>query len=305
MNPVHQLRAIVVLYHPDDGALNMVQAIARHGYAPVVIANAIDPEKLAVLRIAGIDVVVNGVNAGLATAFNQGIQRALASGADYVMLLDQDTRPPADMAVRLLALAARVEASGKRLGCIGPVPVDRKKPNARTLAASVDGGIGDADMIEVVTIISSGMVIPRSALMTVGGMWNELFIDQIDHEWCFRARSAGLAVVAATSVLMPHDMGDEGFRFLGRYKPVHRSPVRHFHIVRNTLWLARCSFIPARWRMVETAKLVARIPSYLLFSPARGRTLRAVLRAVQTGLRPPPGRTLSAPPAKAIDPSIF
>lgn len=301
----YNLRAVVVLYHPDAGAIDMVHAIARGGYAPVVIANAISSADLAALRAVGIDVVANTENVGLAIAFNQGIARALASGAAHVMLLDQDTRPPADMAMRLLALAARVEASGRRLGCIGPMPVDRKKPDALTLARPVGSGTDYPDLIEVATIISSGMVIPREALMVVGGMWNELFIDQIDHEWCFRARAAGFAVMAATSVAMPHDMGDAGFQVLGRYKPVHRSPVRHFHIVRNTLWLARCSFIPRRWRMVETAKLAARIPSYLLFSVARGRTLRAVLRGLHSGLQSPPGRTLSAPLGKKTNHSTY
>lgn len=293
MIPVFPLRAVVVLYHPDDGAIDMILAISSYDYAPVVVANAIDCAKLARLRSAGIDLIVNSTNIGLAAAFNQGIDRALASGAAHVMLLDQDTRPAADMATRLLALASRVEASGRRLGCIGPVPVDRKMPDARTLATTITGGVRDADLAEVATIISSGMVIPRAAIEAVGGMWNELFIDQIDHEWCFRASAAGLAVMAATSVPMPHDMGDHGIKLFGRYKPVHRSPVRHFHIVRNTLWLARCSFIPRRWRLAETVKLAARITSYILFSSARSQTLRAVARGIFEGLTAPPGRTLS------------
>ena len=300
MKTAYRLRAVVVLYHPDDDVLDMILSIARQGYAPVVIANAIDVARLETLRRAGIEVVENAANMGLAVAFNQGIEHALASGAEHVMLLDQDTRPPDAMADRLVGLADRVKASGRRLGCIGPVPVDRKRPGARTIAARSRAGTVDAELTDVSTIISSGMVIPRDALETVGGMWNELFIDQIDHEWCFRARAAGFAVIAATDVSMPHDMGDAGIQVFGRYKPVHRSPTRHFYIVRNTLWLARCSFIPLRWRMVETVKLAARIPSYLLVSSARGQTLRLIGQAIAAGLRPPPGKTLSAFRAKEI-----
>ncbi len=296
MEPACQLRAVVVLYHPNDDAIGMVRAIAYSGYAPIAVVNAIDPVRLAALHDAGVEMVVNDTNIGLAAGFNQGIDRALAAGASHVMLLDQDTRPAPDMAARLVALAVGVEASGQRLGCIGPAPVDRKRPEARTLAAKIAGGINHDGLVEVATIISSGMVIPRAALEAIGGMWNELFIDHVDHEWCHRARAAGFAVVAATSVAMLHDMGDEGIELFGRYKPIHRSPVRHFHIVRNTLWLARCSFIPPRWRIVETAKLAARIPGYLLFSSARGKTWRAVWRGLSAGLRRPPGQTLSASP---------
>lgn len=296
MESAYHLRAVVVLYHPDDDAIAMIREIAHNGYAPVAIVNAIDLGRLNVLRHAGVETLVNDTNVGLSVAFNQGIERALASGASHVMLLDQDTRPPTDMAARLLALAARFEKSKRKLGCIGPVPVDRKQPAARTLARRTADNCHDPDLVEVTTIISSGMVIPRTALEAVGAMWNELFIDQIDHEWCFRARAAGLAVVSALSITMPHDMGDAGFRLLGRYKPVHRSPVRHFHIIRNTLWLARCSFIPAPWRIIETAKLAVRVPAYLLFSSARKHTLLAMWRGMMAGLRPPPGRTLTASP---------
>ena len=303
MKTAYKLRAVVVLYHPDDEVLEMIVSIARKGYAPVAIANAIDATRLETLRQAGIDIIENATNMGLAVAFNQGIDHALASGAEYVMLLDQDTRPPDEMADRLVALADSVAASGRQLGCIGPVPVDRKRPGARTIGRSRNGFV-DPEMTDVSTIISSGMVIPRAALETIGGMWNELFIDQIDHEWCFRARAAGLVVVAATSVPMPHDMGDAGIQVFGRYKPIHRSPTRHFHIVRNTLWLARCSFIPLSWRMVETVKLAARIPTYLLVSSARGQTFRLIGRAIAAGLRLPPGKTLSAPQTKGTVSSI-
>ena len=289
------LRTVVVLFHPNDDAIAMVLSLARDGREPVAVVNAAAPARVAVLHEAGVELVFNDTNIGLAAAFNQGIARALESGATYVMLLDQDTRPSKDMADRLLKAAARVEASGRQLGCIGPVPVDRKRPQARTLAARVGGQDVTADLLEVVTLISSGMVIPRTALDVVGGMWNELFIDHLDHEWCFRARAAGFSVVAATAVDMEHDMGDRGFILFGRYKPVQRSPLRHYYLVRNTLWLARCSFIPARWRMAEAVKLVARIPSYLLFTSDRGRTLAALPRALRDGLRKPPGRTLSAP----------
>jgi rhamnosyltransferase len=299
-----RLRAVIVLYHPDDGAIAMVREVAHSGYQPVAVVNAIDPARLRTLQAAGIETVENAANVGLAAAFNQGIGQALSSGASHVLLLDQDTRPPAGMIDQLLELAIRFEALGRRLGCIGPVPVDRKRPDARTLANRIGDGIDDPDFTEVATIISSGMVIPRTALTAVGGMWSELFIDHIDHEWCFRARGAGLAVLAATSVSMPHDMGDAGFKLFGRYKPVHRSPVRHHHIVRNTLWLARCSFIPRQWRMVEIAKLVPRSLGYLLFSSARGQTCLAVWRGLMAGLRQPPGRNLSVSLAKVTGRSI-
>ncbi|MHC9419766.1 glycosyltransferase [Sphingomonas citri] len=279
---------MIVLFHPDDAAIAAVAARRDEGLAPIVVVNALASPQAALLHALGVEVIANDDNLGLARAFNQGLNRAFAAGAGYVILLDQDSRPPAGMTARLTAIADAFVAAGGELGCIGPVPVDRKYPSARTTARAERPHAAALSGIESVpTIISSGMVIPRAAFTAVGGMWDELFIDQIDHEWCFRARAMGLAVLLASEVVMPHDMGDAGFALFGRYKPVHRSPVRHFYIVRNTLWLARCSFIPRAWRIVETAKLVLRIPSYVLFSRSRRTTAAALTRALGAGLRPP------------------
>ncbi|MEA1085876.1 glycosyltransferase [Sphingomonas sp. CD22] len=279
-------RAVIVLFHPDDAAVAAVAARSDEGLAPVVVVNAIAPSQAEMLRKLDVEVIENADNVGLARAFNQGLERVFASGSAYAILFDQDSRPPIGMALTLAGIADAFQAAGGQLACIGPVPVDRKRPNARTTARherDTPSGVPDAESVR--TIISSGMVIPQAAYAAVGGMWDDLFIDQIDHEWCFRARAVGLTVLLATTVTMPHDMGDAGFTLFGRYKPIHRSPIRHFYIVRNTLWLARCSFIPRGWRIVEMAKLVLRGPSYVFFSRSRRATVTALIRAIAAGLR--------------------
>lgn len=86
---------------------------------------------------------------------------------------------------------------------------------------------------------------------------------------------------------MEHDMGEGAVSVFGRFKPIHRSAVRHYFIIRNTLWLARKHYIPLRWRMSEVLKLAYRAPAYLFFSSDRARSARNVMRAVADGLRSP------------------
>ena len=290
-----RLRPVVVLFHPDDEAIASLIALAEQ-WRPIAVVNAIDAIRLGHLRSAPVDILLNSGNVGLARAFNQGIQHAFGGRADYVILLDQDTRPPPGMAGELLDRADRFVTTGRALGCLGPRPVDLKRPQAETIARQLGPVDSETGLLPVTTIISSGMVIPRQAIERAGGMWNELFIDHIDHEWCFRAAHKGLAVMIAPDVVMPHNMGDAGIEFRGRYKPIHRNPVRQYHLVRNTLWLTRCSFIPRRWRIIEAVKLGYRLPSYLLFGSARWRSLAAIARGLRHGLsrRQIRVRTLSA-----------
>lgn len=281
-----RIRPVVVLFHPADADIDSLVALSDRGWNPVAVINAASDHAVVRLRTAGIEVVQNPANQGLARALNQGIERVFATGADYVMLLDQDTRPPAGMLGDLLARAERFVAAGGRLASLGPCPADRKVRGHRTGAA---GTVRRVD-----TIITSGQVIPRTAHAAVGGMWNELFIDYIDHEWCFRAGAAGLETVMAEDVAMPHDMGDAAVGPRGHERIVHRSPVRHFHLVRNALWLQRCAHVPMKWRLGELARLAYRIPTFLAVSTNRRASLAAISHALRDGFAGPGSRSYSA-----------
>lgn len=284
-----RLGTVVVLHHPDADTIDHVEWLADRGFAPIAVVNAATEDwRDRLRRSPGVLLVENLDNLGLARAFNQGIEQALARGDDYVLLFDQDSRPPPDFA-RAMLIAATDFSPAAALGCVGPTVIDRKRPDAGVVRPGSSLGPG---LRTALTVISSGMLIPRTAIDQVGGMWEPLFIDGIDHEWCFRAAAAGLTVAVATNVVLPHDMGDDAMTLFGRYKPIHRSPFRHYHIVRNTLWLARRSVIPTQWRLTETLKLALRAPAYLVFSSARIETVKALWRGVRDGLRPPEGPNL-------------
>ena len=93
---------------------------------------------------------------------------------------------------------------------------------------------GDYELLQA---IASGKVIRLSALEQVGLMMEELFIDWVDIEWCWRARSSGYQIIGSANVVIDHTLGDES-RNLG-YREVNlRSPTRHYYITRNAFALA-------------------------------------------------------------------
>lgn len=266
---------VVVLYHPNADDLANLSRLADWGVHVVAVVNAIKDEDRSLLPASRAQVVNNPRNLGLARALNQGIGAAIESGSRYVLLLDQDSRPTRETFDALLAAAARIEGEGRLLACVAPLLRDRK--------STADTG----DHAGGVSFATSGTMLTRVGWERVGPMWEPLFIDGIDHEWCFRARSRGLETVLVREAVMQHDMGEEGINLLGRYRPLHRSPVRHYFIVRNTLWLAREPHISARWRFGELVKLGYRIPSYVLASSDRVRTIGSIVAAVADGI----GRT--------------
>jgi rhamnosyltransferase len=268
-----EVAVVVVLYNPDAESLAHVRELAgvwRHVFA---VSNGItDAQRVELAAIDGLSLIENPGNVGLARALNQGIELSLASTASFILLLDQDSRLPSGTIGLLVQGAKRLRDANVPVGCVAPRLVDRKAPEA---------SVGTPG--EPLTVATSGSLLTREAVLAVGQMWDELFIDGIDHEWCFRARAKGFAVVLDREATLTHDMGEGGVRIGNRFRPIHRSPFRHYHIVRNTLWLQSRSYIPLRWRLRELVKLAYRAPIYLLVSDDRKETLLALFRAVRDG----------------------
>ncbi len=266
---------VLVLFHPEMEVLGTIQRLSLH-YPIVLVVNAASTEFLARLQgSAQIHLLRNERNIGLASALNRGAEYAFGElGASFIALFDQDSIPEETMPG---ALAQELGDSDGRIACIGPYLVD-KKAMTSTYATNLQQVSGAR------SIPTSGTVIPRDVFFDVGPMLDSLFIDGIDHEWCFRACNKGYQVRVSSRTQMVHDMGDGALSYFGRFKPIHRSPVRHYYIVRNTLALARFDYLPLRWRVVELMKTVRRVVAYIVFSTDRADTIRLIAWAVIDGM---------------------
>ena len=226
-----------------------------------------------------------GDNLGIARAQNLGIIAARDRGADYVVLSDQDTVYPPNAISDLLEVFTR----WSKAAAVVPKFNDLNK-------AGRDGFIL-ADSIfftpsqvkqgeyELLQAIASGKVIRLSALEQVGLMMEELFIDWVDIEWCWRARSSGYQIIGSANVVIEHTLGDES-RNLG-YREVNlRSPTRHYYITRNAFALAlRSSHLHFGLRCVLLLRSLRYPIAFPLLSPPRLKNLWAVAWGLMDAIR--------------------
>jgi rhamnosyltransferase len=274
-----EVACVIVFFNPTDASIDTVAALAGFPYPVVVVVNQASSKQVAALMLLNhVHVIQNMSNLGLAKALNQGLGFAFDElNVRYVIAFDQDSVPEPSLPQ---SLAFELAAAGSdRVACIGPVLVDRKSMNTR-YAYDPQAGI---DKLEPRTIPTSGTLFTREAWREVGPMLEPLFIDGIDHEWCFRAYSKGYRVAVSRDVTLLHDMGDAGIRFMGRFKPIHRSPIRHYFIIRNTVYLCSLGYIPKSWKLSELLKTIRRIAVYLAVSADRIKSLRLMCRGLRDG----------------------
>ena len=88
------LCGLVVVFHPDDTVRDNLRAMVRECGRVIVVDNGAEAGwRESVESMAGIEVIANAANAGVATALNQGMRRAVELGFPWVLVFDQDSAP--------------------------------------------------------------------------------------------------------------------------------------------------------------------------------------------------------------------
>ena len=240
-----------------------------------------------------------GDNLGLGTAYNRGAALARAAGAELLLLLDQDSLLE-DGCVAALERALDRRSRHARVGAVGPTFVDSRSgetapfvrfgfPLNRKFHAPPGGDV-DVDFL-----ISSGSLIPLTALEATGPFDEGLFIDSVDMEWCFRAKRAGLQLVGVADARMLHTIGDELVPLPGGATMSVHSPLRLYMMTRNRVALWRRPGTPALWTAQDVPRMLFKLARMTAFASPRIPNAKAMLQGARDGWRgeqgpPPSGR---------------
>lgn len=285
----HKIAAAIVVYRPErDLLLGLVGAIAADVDCVFLFLNhRPDPRLLAECESAAASTRLaylgDGDNVGLGRAYNEAARAGREAGCDMLLLFDQDSTPRPGMPGRL---AAAFDRAGDRVALVGPRPHTVDIAGGYKLPPSVANPAPlPPDLRELAFLISSGSLIDLAALAAIGPFREDFFIDGIDIEWCFRARSRGFRTVMAVDEEMPHRLGQGIIRVPLLYVHfVDNTPARLLTYARNQAAMMRLPHIPGWWK----ARAAASITIHLAFSILRGfrgREVAAILRGVNAGLR--------------------
>lgn len=191
--------------------------------------------------------ILNSKNMGLGFAQNQGIELSIDKGGDHILLLDHDSVLQKKFVENLLISELKQINHGVKVGLVGPVffdsdsgsqyPVilEKKFKRKRLYPKSIDA--------KVTTTIASGSLIGIAVLNEVGLMDEGLFVDFIDNEWCWRAKSFGYEIIVTPNAKMQHKIGDRRITFLNMNMSSH-SPLRRYYLIRNGIQAFRYKHVP-------------------------------------------------------------
>jgi len=296
--------AVVVSFFPDVAMLQrLLVATVPQVDAMVIIDNGASADTFDNFRShvesGKVVILKQSRNIGVAAAFNCGIIWARNKGFSHVLLLDQDSEPTEGM-VSDLVRALAVSSVGRRIAAVGPrfhdVREDRYAPFVRIgfpfnhkIYSTGQDGLVDCDFL-----ISSGTLIPLTALDEIGAMDEGLFIDNVDLEWGFRALAKGYALIGVCTTTMHHCLGRSRLQlpFCLGHIVVH-DPIRLYYIMRNRLLLYRLWHVPTVWIAQDVPRLAVKFLLFSLLIRPRLRNVRLMLAGLRDGLLGRCGRLLN------------
>jgi rhamnosyltransferase len=286
----------VVTYEPDLEALSRLLAeISGAGAHRYVVDNGSSNGSELESLCAEFDQVTllrQTENKGLASAINIVIQAAVTAEADYVMLVDQDSKLSGNYIPTLLSRFRELRNTMPRLGALGGEIHDlhtgkslvfRGFGRLRNPASNAD----QPDLRQGNFLISSGTLMAMDCLQDVGFMRDQLFIDSIDLDWCFRATHQGWQLFQSSRATVFQRIGNNVIQILGWRSNLHvHAPPRYFTMTRNRLFLYRQPYTPWGWRIHDVASAVCKLLLLLLFSPDRFKIVASHWRGIVASFNP-------------------
>lgn len=233
-------------------------------------------------------------NLGFAEGNNFGIRQALEGGADYVLLLNNDTVVDPNFLTHLVTTG---EADA-RIGVLGPKIFFFSEPERIWYAGGkvnyVTGscrhrGDGELDRvggfsrtIPTPFVTGCALMVKASVIKKVGLLDAGLFVYWEDSDFCSRVQEAGYECMFVPAALVWHKIS----RTCGR-----RSPFSLYLSTRNQLtWVAR--HIPFPYKLVAFPYALGRRAAIMIFLAFSGGPVNAVWAGVFDFFRgkygPPP-----------------
>jgi GT2 family glycosyltransferase len=279
----NQTIAVVVHWKDAEDTLGCVASLEGESDLSVIVVDNGSHEPVGELlarRAPDVECLRSPQNLGYAGGANLGIRRALARGADTVLLLNNDARvqPGAMVAARAILQAGDVAV-------VGPKVLAREDPRRLWLAwgritwrqslvalcgaDAPDGPEWNAQR-EVEWIAGCAMWLRATALARVGLLDETFFAYHEEVDWCTRARRAGLRVVYCPRAVVTHT----GRGTAGGENSVR---IRTYFAARNTILFARKHAGAAQWLKLA-AFLGVSLPLQMLWHLPQGDAGRVWLK---------------------------
>ena len=282
-NPAHNVAVVIVLYHPNDDETANVRRLSE-SHPGVIVDNSPEPAFSGDL-LGRMHYVSLRENVGIAMAQNIGSRYVPDhTEATHIVFLDQDSSVPDSYPQDIANYFEKIKHDFPNLAFLGPATENKETGKEYKSVVHKDHALSD-DFIPRRELISSGGCTTREVLEEVGLNDECLFIDYVDFEWCWRARSKGYVCGFTPKVTIKHQVGEKTIYICG-YTIIVSAPIRYYYQFRNHLWLSRRGYVPLQWKINHAIKNMARLIYFPILIKSGGKCWINMVKGLFAGINP-------------------
>lgn len=264
------IAGVVIIYNPDEDVINNIKSYLEeldclYVFDNTETANEILIEKIKCLpRVRYISFCENK---GISFALNTVLKTE--KRYQFLLTMDQDSRFYTGMMAKYKEL----------------IEENYKDNNSVAVFSVYQDGmkLKSNEIQSVERAITSGSIIDIPIAIKLGGFDENLFIDEVDNEFCYRAQLHGYHILCFPQIKMLHHLGDPipGSLFGVKFKGLNHNKLRKYYITRNNIYVMKKYPKVAGYCCKELMKIFIKL---LLVEPDKMNRLLYMCRGVKDAL---------------------
>lgn len=164
-------------------------------------------------------------NKGIAKALNLGKNKAINEDVNYFLTMDQDSSFKNNFS-KMIEWIIKNENLIKEVAIISPTHSTKEKETQKK-----------NEVEEKEIIMTSGNVLNLELIKKIGDFNEDFFIDEVDHEFCYRIREKGYKILCLNNIQLNHKLGDlKNYYF---FSITNHNYIRRYYITRNRLYMTK------------------------------------------------------------------
>lgn len=285
-----KIGACIITYNPNLTVLQKgVESLLPQVEKIIIIDNGskIEPDiKCFCSQYEKVQLFCLEENKGIATATNIALQEFINQDFDFVLTSDQDSNYPENYISNFKK--NKNVLNDDNIAVYTPVFFDENENDYADIIVESKVFMkkikASEEYTDVFHAIASGMIINLKHLHEIGMMDENLFIDWVDLEFCWRVRYFKKRIICCRNMTIHHKLGDEA-KDIGYRKVSLRSWIRNYYITRNSFYLAiHTNYLRKISKLVLFLKSFRYIIGYTVLCKEHFTNLRYTVRGMHDGI---------------------
>lgn len=232
---------IIIWYNPETLGENIVieniNTYSAYFEKVIIVDNSKENNSALCSKISNSIYIPNYENLGIAKALNQGCQKAIEMNFEWVLTMDQDSMwADKESLLHFLFKTEELAKISDKNVSFSPSMINIYTKKEDIVLNKKENNYSNEKIVW-----TSGNIVKLSAWAKVGGYNESLFIDDVDHEFCYKLGEENYNIIRINDAYMNHSLGEhkEGRKYyilksLGEHKGV-----RYYYMVRNCLYMRK------------------------------------------------------------------